>query len=112
MGCKWVFKTKVDGDGRPVRWKARLVGKGFTQVHDVDYFDTYAPVLMYKSFRLILILTCIASVEYSLVQLDVETAFLNADMEEEVYMRQPDSEGYEVTDQEERRQPRSSHDAD
>ena len=92
MGNKWVFKTKRDAEGKPTRFKARLVAQGFTQVEGIDYFDTWAPVLMYKVLRLILVLTAIWN--YDLKQMDVETAFLNANMKEEVYMRQP--EGYEV----------------
>ncbi|MDR3582009.1 MAG: reverse transcriptase domain-containing protein, partial [Candidatus Pacebacteria bacterium] len=91
MGNMWVFKTKVDVNGVPVRWKARLVGKGFTQKAGVDYHETYSPTLMYKVLRLILILS--AEWDYELKQMDVETAFLNARMEEEVYMKQP--EGFE-----------------
>jgi transposase InsO family protein len=91
MGNKWVYKTKVQWDGRPIRRKARLVGKGFTQVYGVDYHDTFAPVLMYKVLRLILTFTAVW--DFELHQMDVETAFLNARMKEEVYMEQP--EGYE-----------------
>ncbi|GAA0183000.1 hypothetical protein LIER_30491 [Lithospermum erythrorhizon] len=52
--CKWVFKKKHDKDGNVDVFKARLVAKGFKQVHDVDYDETYSPVAMLKSIRIIL----------------------------------------------------------
>lgn len=92
MGCKWVFKIKRDVIGLPVRWKARLVGKGYTQQYGVDYTDTFAPVLKYKSLRLILALG--ANKHTHLDQLDIKTAFLNATVDEDIYMEVP--EGYDA----------------
>jgi hypothetical protein len=92
MGCKWVYKTKYGPTGKLIRRKARLCAQGFTQVHGIDYHETFAPVLMYKVLRLILTLAAVWN--YELKQMDVETAFLNAEMKEEVYMKQP--KGYEV----------------
>ena len=87
MGNKWVFVTKRDENGTAVRWKARLTAKGFTQVFGRDYQETYSPTLMYKVLRLVLTLAAVWS--YCLKQMDVETAFLNARLEEEVYMEHP-----------------------
>ena len=96
IGCKWIFKKKMKVDGIIDRFKARLVAKGFTQRQGIDYFDTYAPVARIATIRLLISLTSI----YNLVvhQMDVKTAFLNGELEEEVYMEQP--EGFVVPGQE------------
>ena len=90
----WVFAHKFDSDGNIIRHKARLVAKGFQQREGIDYNLTFAPVLKYKSLRIILALTVQLNLE--LVQMDVVTAFLNADIQEEVYMKQP--QGYQQGD--------------
>ena len=54
VGCKWVFKKKTDMDGNVNTYKARLVAKGFKQIHGVDYDETFSPVAMLKSIRIIL----------------------------------------------------------
>jgi transposase InsO family protein len=87
---KWVFKVKKDTDGKVVKYKARLVAKGFTQIHGVDYGETYSPVARLSSIRLLLALA--AKLNLKVDHLDVETAFLNGDLEEEIFMEQP--EGY------------------
>ena len=91
-----MFKRKLKPDGTIDKFKARLVAKGYKQKHNVDYFDTYSLVTRIASIR---ILFAIASI-YKLVvyQMDVKTAFLNGDLEEEIYMEQPD--GYVVLGQE------------
>jgi hypothetical protein len=88
IGCKWIFKRKLKPDGTIDKYKARLVAKGYRQKQNVDYFDTYSPVTRIASIR---ILFAIASI-YKLVvyQMDVKTAFLNGDLEEEIYMKQPE----------------------
>jgi hypothetical protein len=91
VDCKWVYKLKTKSDGSVDRYKSRVCAKGFTQVKDVDYRDTFAPVLKYKSLRLILALATI--LKYDIELLDVKTAFLNATLKEEVYMKLP--KGYE-----------------
>ncbi|MGZ8855045.1 MAG: reverse transcriptase domain-containing protein [Nitrososphaeraceae archaeon] len=88
--CKWVYKIKYNENGKPVRYKARLVVKGFMQKYGVDYNETYAPVMKYDSLRLLLAIACILDLE--LKQFDVDNAFLNAVLNEEIYMQQP--EGY------------------
>ncbi|KAH9667906.1 hypothetical protein KPL70_021226 [Citrus sinensis] len=88
IGCKWVFKTKRDSLGNIERYKARLVAKGFTQQEGIDYHDTLSPVSKKDSFRIIMAL--VAHFDMELLQMDVKTAFLNGDLEEEVYMRQPE----------------------
>ena len=52
MKCKWVFKTKFDGDGSPLKYKEILISKGYSQVHGIDYNETFAPVAKMDSIRL------------------------------------------------------------
>ena len=87
VGCKWVYKTKRDSRGNVERHKARLVAKGFTQREGIDYNETYSPVSCKDSFRIIMAL--VAHFDLELHQMDVKTAFLNGDLEENVYMTQP-----------------------
>ena len=88
INCKWIFKIKYFPNGSVEKYKARLVAKGFTQKQNIDYFDTFAPVTRISSIR---ILFALASI-YKLIvhQMDVKTTFLNGDLEEEIYMEQPE----------------------
>uniref|UniRef100_A0A2N9IH71 Integrase catalytic domain-containing protein n=1 Tax=Fagus sylvatica TaxID=28930 RepID=A0A2N9IH71_FAGSY len=88
VGCKWVFKTKRDCNGNIERHKARLVAKGFTQKGGVDYKETFSPVSKKDSLRIIMAL--VAHFDLELHQMDVKTAFLNGNLDEEVYMDQPE----------------------
>lgn len=88
IGCKWVFKTKKDSSGNIDRYKARLVAKGFTQREGIDYRKTLSPVSKKDSFRIIMAL--VAHFDMELHQIDVKMAFLNGNLEVEVYMRQPE----------------------
>ena len=88
VGCKWVYKTKKDSNGNVERYKARLVAKGFTQREGIDYHNTFSPVSKKDSFRIIMAL--VAHFDLELHQMDVKTAFLNGDLDEEVYMKQPE----------------------
>ncbi len=91
IGCKWVFKKKTDMDGKVQTYKARLVAKGYRQVHGIDYDETFSPVAMLKSIRILLAIS--AYYDYEIWQMDVKTAFLNGKLLEDVYMTQP--EGFE-----------------
>ena len=86
--CKWVFRKKFNTDGSLQTFKARLVAKGFTQKEGIDYFDTYAPVARITSIRLLMALASIY--DLYIHQMDVKTAFLNGDLDEEIYMEQPE----------------------
>ena len=96
VGCKWVFKKKLRPDGTIEKYKARLVVKGYTQKEGEDFFDTYAPVARLTTIRVLLSLA--ASHNLLVHQMDVKTAFLNGELEEEIYMEQPD--GFVVDGQE------------
>ncbi|KAK1650752.1 hypothetical protein QYE76_068557, partial [Lolium multiflorum] len=84
---KWIFKRKTDADGNITVYKARLVAKGFRQIQGVDYDETFSPVAKLKSMRILLAIA--AFFDYEIWQMDVKTAFLNGDIEEELYMVQP-----------------------
>ncbi|KAD7479019.1 hypothetical protein E3N88_02155 [Mikania micrantha] len=87
LGCKWIFKRKMKVDGSIDKYKARLVIQGFRQKEGIDFFDTYTPVARISTIRLLIAL---ASIHKLLIhQMDVKTAFLNGELEEEVYMKQP-----------------------
>ncbi|GJZ14044.1 zinc finger, CCHC-type containing protein [Tanacetum coccineum] len=88
LGCKWIFKRKMKVDGTIDKFKARLVIQGFRQKEGIDYFDTYAPVAHITTIRLLLALAAIHNLVIH--QMDVKTSFLNGDLEEEVYMKQPE----------------------
>ncbi|GJX29612.1 retrovirus-related pol polyprotein from transposon TNT 1-94, partial [Tanacetum coccineum] len=88
LGYKWIFKKKMKADGTIDKYKARLVIKGYRQREGLDYFDTYSPVTRITSIRMILAIAALRNLEIH--QMDVKTAFLNGDLEEEIYMNQPE----------------------
>eukprot|EP00253_Pinus_taeda_P011054 PITA_11054 len=85
--CKWVYRTKKESNGQVSRYKARLVAKGFQQVHGVDYDETFAPMAKMDSIRLALSIA--ATRGWEVHHMDVKNAFLQGDLEEEIYMEQP-----------------------
>ena len=85
---RWVYKNKLGDNNQLIRRKARFVAKGYLQVHGRDYFETHSPVAKMKSVKLILSL--VAQLDLELYQIDFDTAFLNADVEEDIYMEQPE----------------------
>jgi hypothetical protein len=93
VGCKWIFKKKLKPDGTIDKFKARLVAKGYTQKKDEDFFDTYSPVTRITTIRVLVALA--ASYGFHIHQMDVKTAFLNGELDEEIYMTQP--EGFVVS---------------
>src|SRR6185436_16452957 len=86
--CKWIYKKKKDIDGNVHIYKSRLVAKGFRQVQGVDYDETFSPVAMLKSIRIILAIA--AYFDYEIWQMDVITAFLNGNLTEDMCMMQPE----------------------
>lgn len=88
IGSKWVFKLKTDADGKPVKYKARLVAQGFSQTRGIDFDETFAPVGRMASLRILLAVA--ASYDLSLHQADVEGAYLNGKIDVELYIAIPD----------------------
>jgi hypothetical protein len=86
--CKWVFKKKLRPDGTIDKYKARLVAKGYTQKEGENFFDTYSPVARMTTIRVLLSL--VASYGFLVHRMDVKTTFLNRELDEEIYMDQPD----------------------
>jgi len=79
IGCRWVFKKKEDG-----RYKARRVAKGYSQQHGIDYEETFAPVAKLTTIRILLALSC--ENDWKVEGMDVKTAFLNGELDEQLYM--------------------------
>ena len=91
IDTKWIFRVKTKGDGTFERFKARLVARGFKQIEGLDYDETYAPVGRYTTSRILLAMAC--EKDWEIHQMDVDTAFLYGEIEEEIYISQP--EGFE-----------------
>jgi hypothetical protein len=87
VGTKIVFKLKRNATGVIERYKVRLVAKGFQQTEGIDYDDVYAPVSQHSTLRILLALA--AHYGFALTQINIKTAFLNGELEEEVYVQQP-----------------------
>ena len=83
VGCRWLFRRKEDG-----RFKVRLVAKGYSQEAGVDFKETFAPVAKFTTLRVLLAL--VAENDWELHSMDVKTAFLNGELEEEVFMECPE----------------------
>jgi hypothetical protein len=84
IGTKWVYKNKMNEDGQVIRNKARLVCKGYAQVEGVDYEKTFAPVARLEAIRMFLAFSSYR--KFKVYQMDVKSAFLNGNLEEEVYI--------------------------
>ena len=84
---KWVLKRKRTKQGLIERYKARLVAKGFLQAKGIDYEEVFAPVARHATLRALLAVA--AAYDLELEQIDVKTAFLNGDLQEDIYMEPP-----------------------
>lgn len=98
IGVKWIFKLKKNDKGHVLKHKARLVAKGYNQVQGVDFEDVFAPVARLETVRLLFAIA--AQFGWIIHQMDFKSAFLNGDLQENVYVRQPP--GYIVKGQENR----------
>jgi hypothetical protein len=92
VGCKWIYKMKYDSKGKIKRFNTRLVAKGFTQREGIDYKETFSSISKKDSFRIVMAL--VAHYDLELHQMDVKIVFLNNDLQENVYMAQP--EGFAI----------------
>ncbi|KAH9801351.1 retrovirus-related pol polyprotein from transposon RE1 [Citrus sinensis] len=88
VGCKWVFRIKYNADGSVSKYKAWLVAKGFHQTPGIDYFETFSSVVKQSTVRIILSLTVMKG--WKIRQIDINNAFLNGELNEDVYMFQPE----------------------
>ena len=84
IGTKWLFKNKLDENRKIIRNKARLICKGYAQIEGIDFDETFAPVPRLESIRMFLALAVYKS--FKIYQIDVKSAFLNENLEEEVYI--------------------------
>ena len=88
IGCKWVLRKKLKSDGSIDKYKARVVAKGFKQLEGLEFFDTLYPVTRITSISLLVAMAAIFYLQIH--QMDVKIAFLNGDLNEEIYMDQPE----------------------
>jgi len=93
IGTKWVFRNKLNEDGKVIRNKARLVCKGYAQVEGIHFEETFAPVVRMEAIRIFLTLAVYKN--FKVYQMDVKSAFLNGKIEE-VYIEQPN--GFQLGD--------------
>ncbi|KAK8947207.1 hypothetical protein KSP39_PZI006814 [Platanthera zijinensis] len=98
IGLKWIFKLKLNEDGKVQKHKARLVARGFSQKPGRDFTETFAPVARMETIRILLAFA--AQQRLQIHQLDVKSAFLNGDLNEDIYVQQP--EGFVVQGEEEK----------
>ena len=89
VGIQWVFKRKRFPDGLIRKLKARLVVRGDQQIHGIDYFDTYAPVVSWTTVRTLLTMSCVLGLETK--QIDYTLAFCQATLDDPIYVEMPQS---------------------
>ncbi|GJW50560.1 retrovirus-related pol polyprotein from transposon TNT 1-94 [Tanacetum coccineum] len=91
IALKWIYKVKLDEYGDVLKNKARLVAKGYRQEEGIDFEESFAPVALIEAIKILI--ANAASKNMVIYQMDVKTAFLNGDLQEEVFVSQP--EGFE-----------------
>jgi hypothetical protein len=94
IGSKWIFKNKLNEQGQVVRNKVILVCKGYAQIEGLDFDETFAPITRLEAIRIFLAYSF--HKKFKVYQMNVKSAFLNGDLNEEVYMEQP--KGFELSD--------------
>eukprot|EP00253_Pinus_taeda_P004095 PITA_04095 len=85
---KWVFKKKTNAEGKVEKYKAQLVAKGDSQVLGIDFGDIFSPVVKVTPIRLLFFVA--VAFDFEVEQMDVKISFLHRDLEEEIYMKQPE----------------------
>ncbi|MCO5548888.1 hypothetical protein L7F22_002350 [Adiantum nelumboides] len=95
IGCRWVYKVKHNNDGNVSKFKARLVAKEYAQTYGIDYGETFAHIAKMATIRAVI--AVVVAKNWILHQMDVKNAFLHGDLQEEVYMEQP--QGFQDTGQ-------------
>eukprot|EP00253_Pinus_taeda_P026120 PITA_26120 len=88
IGTKWIFKNNLNENGEVIRNKARLVCKGYAQQEGIDFEEPFAPVARLEAIRMFLAISSFQ--KFKVYQMDVKSAFLNGDLEEEVYIEYPE----------------------
>jgi len=88
VGNKWVFARKTNKEGKVIKYKARLVTKGYSQKPGMEYNETFAPVVRLETIRSVI--STAAILDWEIQQMDVKGAYLNGIIKEEVYMMQPE----------------------
>ena len=88
IGLKWIFKLKKNPQGKVIKHKARLVVKGYSQRKGIDYDEIYAPVVRFETIRILIALAALKN--WKIHHLDVMSAFLNGEIDEVIYVRQPE----------------------
>jgi hypothetical protein len=94
IGTKWVFINKLNEDGQVTRNKDRLVCKGYAQVEGIEFEETFSPSC--QNGRNLIFLAYACSKNIKVYQMDVKSYFLNRELEEEVYIEQP--EGFQLSE--------------
>ena len=94
LKCRWVYKIKRDESGTITKYKVRLVAKGFTQQHGVNFFETFSPVAKIQTVRLIVFLS--VQLSFPMIQFDIPNAYVKAPVHEDIFMEQP--EGFSTND--------------
>ncbi|KAL3506653.1 hypothetical protein ACH5RR_032035 [Cinchona calisaya] len=88
IGLKWVFKTKYDTDCSVQKYKFKLVARGYSQQQGIDFDETFSPIAHFEIVKTILAMA--AQLKWKVYQFDIKSAFLNANLEEKVYVNQLD----------------------
>lgn len=87
VSCKWLYKTKLNANNEVIKFKARVVARGFSQVKGLDYNETFALVAKMSTIKLVFSLA--SQMHWPIHQMDVKSSYLNGDLHEEIYMFQP-----------------------